>query len=257
MTRLAFSTLGCPGAPVEEVIALARRHGAKGVELRCFAGELIAPDAQAETSVQIGQTLRQAGIEVVCLASYVQAGSTGSDVDTSLHRHLELARLAGASFLRVFGGDPADAGVGDRAVGRLRDAAEAAKSYGVPILLETHDAFPTGRSVASVLERVASPSVGALWDVVNPWRAGESYADTADALRPWLAHVQVKDVAAPDRLAPVLPGKGAIDLRTFASELDRIAYTGWLSLEWEAAWYPQADPLTEALSALCRLEFLR
>jgi sugar phosphate isomerase/epimerase len=124
----------------------------------------------------------------------------------------------------------------------------------VRILLETHDAFQTGRAVADVLSRVRAAAVGALWDVVNPWRAGEPLAETAAALRPWLAHVQVKDVASVHDLAPVLPGAGAVPIEDFAAQLRRLRYSGWISLEWEAAWFPDAAPLTDALVALRTLE---
>ncbi|MEV0622038.1 sugar phosphate isomerase/epimerase family protein [Nonomuraea sp. NPDC050404] len=245
--RPAFSTLGCPGAPVEQVIGLARAYGCEGVELRCADGEILPPTATDAEAGMVGARFAEAGVEVVCLASYVRVGAPGQE--TALARHLELARLAGASFVRVFGGDPDDPGVAARAVTTLRAGAETAARSGVRILLETHDAFLTGRAVAAVLRQVASPYAGALWDVVNPWRAGEPLPVTAEALRPWLAHVQVKDVASTTDLAPVLPGTGAVPLGGFAAELTRLGYGGWTCLEWEAAWYPQAAPLAEALSA--------
>ncbi|MGW6494846.1 sugar phosphate isomerase/epimerase family protein [Nonomuraea angiospora] len=245
--RLAFSTLGCPGAPAEQVIELAREHGCEGIELRCAPGEILPPAAADAEARTVGARFAEAGIEIVCLASYVQVGMPGEEA--ALARHLELARLAGASFVRVFGGDPDDPGVAAQAVTTLRAGAGSAARSGVRILLETHDAFLTGRAVAGVLDQVGSPHVRALWDVVNPWRAGEPPAVTAEALRPWLAHVQVKDVASVTDLAPVLPGAGAVPLDAFAGELARLGYGGWTSLEWEAAWYPQAAPLYEALSA--------
>ncbi|GAA4062819.1 sugar phosphate isomerase/epimerase family protein [Nonomuraea soli] len=243
--RAAFSTLGCPGAPVEQVIA----YGFPGVELRCATGELLPPDASDRTARRVGSRLAEAGVQVVCLATYVQAGIPDDGVEESLARHIELADQVGASFVRVFGGEPGDPGVAARAAARLAACVPAAQEAGVTVLLETHDAFLTGRAVAGVLDLVASPSVGALWDVVNPWRAGEPLADTADLLRPWLRHAQVKDVASTGELAPVVPGTGAVPLEAFMAELGRIGYDGWVSLEWEAAWYPQAPALDEALPA--------
>lgn len=252
MSRLAFSTLGCPGAPVEHVAGLARRHGCGGVELRCAPGEILPPDAPDEAAVHAGRRLADAGVQVACLASYVQVGACAAGTGVALRRHIELARAVGAPYLRVFGGDPGDPGDLDtaaRAAARLAEGAEVAGQAGVRILLETHDVFLTGRSVADVLRQAASPHLGALWDVVNPWRAGEPLAATADALDGLLAHVQLKDVASPQDLAPVLPASGAVPLDAFRRLLDGIGYTGWLSLEWEAAWYPQAAPLEQALAA--------
>ncbi|WP_199547089.1 sugar phosphate isomerase/epimerase [Streptomyces sp. N35] len=250
MSRLAFSTLGCPGAPVEQVIELARRHNCGGVELRCADGEILPPDVTQEHAATVGRQLADAGIDVICLASYVQVGARAGDTGEVLLRHLELTRAVGAPYLRVFGGDPEDPDTADRAVERLAGATESAADTGVRILLETHDAFLTGRAVADVLHRAGNPpQLRALWDVVNPWRAGESLADTAAALTGLLTHVQLKDVASPQDLTPVLPSSGAVPLGEFRRLLDEIGYRGWFSLEWEAAWYPQAAPLDQALAA--------
>ncbi|NGO74746.1 sugar phosphate isomerase/epimerase [Streptomyces sp. YC504] len=250
MNRLAFSTLGCPGAPVGYVADLAGRHGCGGIELRCADGEILPPDATHEHAGTVGRQLADAGIDVICLASYVQVGARAPATGEVLQRHLELAGAAGAPYLRVFGGDPDDSGAADLAAERLAGAVEFAADTGVRILLETHDAFLTGRAVADVLHRAGNPpQLGALWDVVNPWRVGESLADTAAALTGLLTHVQLKDVASPQDLAPVLPASGAVPLEAFRRLLDEIGYSGWFSLEWEAAWYPQAAPLDQALSA--------
>ncbi len=120
---------------------------------------------------------------------------------------------------------------------------------GVDVLLETHDVFLTGEAIAGVLDGVGSPRVGALWDVVNPWRAGEAAADTANVLAPYLRHVQIKDAATPTELAPVLPGQGAVGVPGVLAGLDRIGYSGYLALEWERAWYPDALPIGDALAA--------
>jgi sugar phosphate isomerase/epimerase len=135
----------------------------------------------------------------------------------------------------------------------LRDAHDAAAAAGVTVLLETHDALLDGRAVASVLEAAATPTAGALWDVVNPWRAGEQIDTTASLLLPWVRHVQVKDVASADDLRPVIPGTGRVPLGTFLDRLADDGYGGWVSLEWEAAWHPDSAPLDDALIAFTSL----
>ena len=42
---------------------------------------------------------------------------------------------------------------------------------------------------------------------------------------------------------------GVVPLRTILSLLARSDYNGWVALEWESAWYPDAAPLDEALVA--------
>ncbi|MFF4190165.1 sugar phosphate isomerase/epimerase family protein [Nonomuraea sp. NPDC001831] len=249
MNPLAFSTLGMPGAPAAEVVATAARYGCAAVELRCAEGELVAPDTPDAELRSIARTFAAAGIGIVAVCSYTRVARPDGDPVAEVLRHVEIAEALGSPYVRVFGGvegqdDPAAA-----ATRRLADVAGRLPDNGVDVLLETHDVFLTGQAVAGVLAGVGSPRVGALWDVVNPWRAGESAAATADALAPYLRHVQIKDAASPADLAPVLPGKGAVGVPDVLAELDRIGYAGFLALEWERAWYPDAAPVGEALAA--------
>lgn len=251
--RLAFSTLGCPGVPVPEVLALARTTGASGVELRCADGEPVPPDLPLARARGVRAQFADAGVSVVCLASYVRIAAPDDDPVRDLLRHIELAQELGSRFVRVFGGfDPRPDPV-PVAAARLRQVADRIAGGPVTVLLETHDVFCAARAVASVLRQVDAPEVGALWDVVNPWRSGETAGQAAAALAPWLRHVQLKDVASTVDLAPVLPGQGVVPLAQVLCELDRLGYQGWLSLEWERAWFPQAPPLAEALAAVSRV----
>ncbi|MFE7382017.1 sugar phosphate isomerase/epimerase family protein [Streptomyces zhihengii] len=253
MNARAFSTLGCPGATLDEVIRSAHTAGVGSVELRCAPGELIAPDSTPRQTRALAGALASAGLRPVCLASYVRLAGDGDQLGP-LAAVLRRAAETGAPYVRVFcGGSGPDASQRDRAVRTLAGAVPEARRTGVGILLETHDSFLTGELVAATLEAVGSPDTGAVWDVVNPWRAGEPVARTAESLAPWVRHVQLKDVAAPDDLRPVLPGHGAVPLGEALDALARIGYRGALSLEWERAWYPDAAPLDEALAAFVQV----
>jgi sugar phosphate isomerase/epimerase len=247
-SKLAFSTLGCAGETVEQVLAHAAIGGCRGVELRCRAGELIAPDTEFDAARRLGDALRAGGLEPICLATYVQIGSA-NDVLGDLEHHLKLAAAAGVPMIRVFGGEVGDQEVPRRAVKRLREAAETSARTGVSILLETHDAMLEGRVIASVLEEAAVSTAGALWDILNPWRAGEEPETTARYLGPWLRHVHLKDAASKTELAPLIPGTGVVPINPILSLLARSSYQGWVELEWESAWYPDAPPLDDALKA--------
>ncbi|MFE9016050.1 sugar phosphate isomerase/epimerase family protein [Streptomyces cyaneofuscatus] len=254
MNRRAFSTLGCPGASVDEVVALARTGRCEGIELRCAEGQLVYPGMPAAEAGRLAAALREAGLAVPALASYVQVAADDPGVVERLAGHIDLAARLGAAQVRVFGGgtDLAD-GRRERAVRHLARAAPIAEAAGVGLALETHDTFLTGAEVAAVLEAVGSPAVGAVWDAVNPWRAGESPERTAELLGPWLRHVQLKDVASPTDLRPVVPGHGVLPLPAVLEQLGRLGFRGWISLEWERAWYPEAAPLAEALPAFHRV----
>ncbi|MFD5199168.1 sugar phosphate isomerase/epimerase family protein [Streptomyces sp. NPDC058375] len=253
MNPRAFSTLGCPGADLDEVVRLARTGPCTGVELRCVYDQLVHPELDPAAADRVVEALRRAGLAVPVLASYVQVAADEPDVVDRLARHIALAARLGAGQVRVFGGGAERPdGRRERAVRHLAEAAPIAAAAGVGIALETHDVFLTGGELAGILKAVGSPAVGAVWDAVNPWRAGESPERTAELLGPWLRHVQLKDVASPTDLRPVLPGRGVLPLGDVLAQLRRLDYAGWISLEWERAWYPEAAPLAEALPAFHR-----
>ncbi len=96
--------------------------------------------------------------------------------------------------------------------------------------------------------------MGAIWDVLHPWRVGEALPDTAAALMHYIVdgrgYVQVKDVAHPGDTTPVLQGDGTVPLTQFLDLLADGGYAGPVSLEWERFWYPHVPSLDDALGAV-------
>jgi sugar phosphate isomerase/epimerase len=246
--KLAFSTLGCSGLPLRSVADLAERTGWQGVEVRSAADEPV--HAGSPPAIRAAARADLARITPVCIASYVRVATstiTDDDCVRALLAEAQLAKDLGAGAVRVFpGGDGPDPD--NRAVRRLRAAANALPA-GVQIWLETHDSHPRGQDIARVLRRVDHPQVRAIWDIAHPWLHGEEAIRTAQLLRPWLAHVQVKDQATVDDRTPVPLGTGVLPLRHALRALADLSYQGWLSLEWERKWHPTAAPIEEALPA--------
>lgn len=249
----AFSTLGAPAASVDDLARISASSGVNVVELRCAADELLTPTTSVADASNLGRDLRSVGVTPLVVASYVRIARDQGDPVAEVVDHVRLAEAVGASFVRVFGGVERVAESRDVAAARLAETARSVAGSHVTIVIETHDVFLTGEAIADILARADSAGVGALWDVVNPWRAGEAPRETADALGPWLKHVQLKDAAAPDDLAPVLLGEGAVPVAGVLSELDRIGYSGAVALEWERVWYPDAAPIESALKPFCAL----
>jgi sugar phosphate isomerase/epimerase len=246
---LAFSTLGCSGLPLADVVDLARSTGWLGLELRAADDEPVHVGLSLEERVAARGVLESGGVTVLAVASYVKVarGEVGDDecVADAL-AHAELARDLGAPYVRVFpGAEEPGAEADARAVRRL-NAIAARLPEGVGILLETHDSHPQGVDIARVLSQV-SGDVGTIWDVMHPWRTGEPISVTKDVLAPYLKHVQVKDVLSPEERTPLPLGEGTIPLAEFYAALRELRYQGWMSLEWESKWHPEAMPLAEAL----------
>jgi sugar phosphate isomerase/epimerase len=246
---LAFSTLGCSGLPLADVVDLARSSGWLGLELRAADDEPVHVGLSPQERAAARELLEAGGVTVLAVASYVKVarGEVGDDecVADAL-AHADLARDLGAPFVRVFpGAEEPGAEADARAVRRL-NAIAAQLPQDVTILLETHDSHPQGVDIARVLYQV-SGDVGTIWDVMHPWRTGEPISVSKDVLAPYLKHVQVKDVLSPTERTPLPLGAGTIPLDEFYAALSELGYQGWMSLEWESKWHPEAVPLAEAL----------
>ncbi|AIY03305.1 hypothetical protein ART_3706 [Arthrobacter sp. PAMC 25486] len=69
---LAFSTLGCPGDTLAQVIDTARDAGATGLEIRVADGQFAHPGMDKAARATIASALADARLTLVTLASYVR-----------------------------------------------------------------------------------------------------------------------------------------------------------------------------------------
>lgn len=241
---LAFSTLGCPGWSWEQILRAAQDYGYDAIELRGLEDEMDLPRAAPFTPARRADARRQveeAGLSVCCVSS---SGTVAKNNVDHVRAHAELARDLGCPLVRVFGGSldadrPHEETIREAAE-TLRTFGDAAQDEGVSIVLETHDAFSTGRQVAELLTLAAHPAVYALWDLHHPVRQGEVGQTTHHYLAPLTRHVHVKDSRAG---AYTLMGQGDVPLVTLLDLLLDGGYDGPLSVEWEKRWHPEiADP---------------
>ncbi|MEC4018106.1 sugar phosphate isomerase/epimerase family protein [Streptomyces sp. H27-D2] len=250
--RLAFSTLGIPGTPVTDVVRLAVDHGYHGVELRAHPEEPVHTGLSLERRADVVERFKAAGVEILSLAGYVRVAEAGEDepVLAELRTLLALARDLGAPFVRVFpgGGDQSAEEADATAARRLGAIAPHAADLGVRVLLETHDSHRRGADVARIIGPVGHRNVGALWDVMHTWLAGEEPAASYAALAPQLGYVQVKDIASAEDSAPLPLGAGALPLAECLRALSRDGWDGWLCWEYEKRWHPQAAELPALLT---------
>jgi sugar phosphate isomerase/epimerase len=250
--RYAFSTLACPGWPIDEAIDAASRFGYAGLELRLLDGEVIDPRADREAVLRGAALAREAGLAVCALDSSCRltepdAQRRHAEIET-LRRWIDLAAATAAPVVRVFGGPDTpgrsvQAGTATAAE-VLNEIAPDAEASGVTIALETHDSFSSAQRVAAVLSQVPSPAIGCLWDMLHTHLAGEAPDEVAELIGPRIRHVHVKDgTHATGSLRLTLLGDGEAPLVGSLRMLDAIGYDGWISVEWEKKWHPEiAEP---------------
>lgn len=269
---LAFSTLGCPGDSLAQVIATADASGATGLELRAADGEFVFPAMTAAARAEVSEQLTAAGLTVLSLASYVKvcaplpgtlpsddagalAGSGTNDpmlaellAAVELAADLSAGNARDGAQVRVFPGadlapcipgeEPSAAMAAADLLGarRLNAAAQLASERGVTMLLETHDSHPRASDIARILAHVdAGAPVKVIWDLMHPWRHDEAPARTAELLEDSLAYAQYKDGVRNTEghaVTLTLPGEGALPLVEMQSLASGIAARQGIADPW-------------------------
>ena len=257
--KLSFSTLGCPNYTVDQVVQIAVDNGYQGVEIRQIRGEVQLQNLEEFQPAGIAATRRKferSGLEVICINSGIRFNSPDPAERAkqlqSVTTNCEIASALGAKYVRVFGGpfpERQDHHVTFRLVREgLNRAVDEANSHGIVPLLETHDGFSTGKSSRELLDGI-SGEIGVIWDILHPYRNGESIADTIKAIAPMIRHVHIKDSSEFNGLAfdIKLPGEGIVPIAAAVTALKSIGYEDFLSFEWEKGWHPEVPEPEVAL----------
>ncbi|PZG25854.1 sugar phosphate isomerase/epimerase [Spongiactinospora gelatinilytica] len=249
---LAVSTLGMPGAGLQDACLIAVMGRCDGLELRAHPDTGVHAEMGQPERARARGLLARSRLRAAAISGYVRIAADGPDeaVLGALRADVSLAADLGAPFVRVFPGGDGSAEDDERAARRLRAIAPHALETGVRVLVETHDSHPTGAAVRRLLAAADEPgATGAVWDILHTWRAGETPAQTYAALRDHLGYVQIKDAASAEDPTPVPLGEGGVPLDAVHDTLSEAGYDGWISLEWERTWYPEVPPVEDIIPA--------
>lgn len=258
--KLAFSTLGCPGWELREIVAAARRWGYEGVELRAVGGSLDLLGRPEFSPAQVATTQKyfaDEGVEICCVDTSCafhspDASERANQVKIAL-AHAEMAAKLGAPLIRIFP-DKIQSGAEreetrDWIAAGLREIAEHAPD-GVEVGLETHGDFARAEYSAEIATLANHPKVKLIWDVANSVAAGDEIEHAARIVRPYLAHVHLRDakpVSGSEHWLPVLAGAGRVSFAGAVAAITSLNYEGFVSFEWEKYWRPEIEEPEVAL----------
>jgi len=252
--KLAFSTLGCPDWDLKEVVAGAHKYGYDGIELRALKGSLDLPRCDEFAAPQIAATrnyLEREGIQICCVDTSctfhaIDASERAAQVQMAL-AHAELAGKLGAPLIRVF---PDKIQPGAQRV-ETRDWIAAClheiarrMPEGVEVALETHGDFARAEAAVEIVEFANHPKVKLIWDVANSVAAGDTIKHAAVIVRPYLAHIHLRDgkpVSGSEHWLPVLAGHGRVSFADALAAIRELDYDGFISFEWEKYWHPEIE----------------
>lgn len=250
VSKLAFSTLGCPKWELSKILEFAQANGFAGVELRGLMGSLDLPSRPQFAPERIAQTKKEIaddGIKIACLSSstelHVADAAKRTEGIADGKRFIDLAQVLGAPYVRVFGNKFED-GTREEVIARvaagIHEMAEYAGPQGVTVILESHGDFVDSPTLQEVLTRANSKHAGLLWDAHHTYVDGHEQPEhTVAELGKWIRHTHLKDSVpeGKDRKY-VLTGKGDVPVERQVEALRKIDYQGYYCFEWEKVWHP-------------------
>jgi sugar phosphate isomerase/epimerase len=253
---------------LEVAVRLAVRYGLDGVELRTVWNKPVQHLTDAEVT-RVRELLDAHELATAAIASPVfkceleDEAALRDNLDY-LRSCARIAQQLGTDIIRVFTfwkRGPAEP-IWDTIKRRFAPAIPVAEEAGVILAIENEHACycSTAAKTKRFVAELDSPVVRVVWDPANEVHAEEGitpYPDAYELVRPFVAHMHVKDSARdPETKIAALTalGEGEIDWRGQLRDLLGSHYDGYASLEthWRPATLPEdgigADG--EELSAL-------
>jgi sugar phosphate isomerase/epimerase len=251
---ISFSTLACPDWHWQTILQQAAHAGYTGLELRGILRQMDLTQCPEFSAGRIQESLdelqahqlRIVGLGASTKLHEYEPATRQEHLDEA-RRFIDLAQQLKASFVRVFPDkfppeQPRQATI-ERIVSGLWELGEYAKDSDVRVVLETHGDVRDCATILEIMEAVAMPNVGIIWDVSHMFITHqEAPADVFRQLKNYIFHVHIKDcVRTDDGIRYVLLGEGIIPIETTLKVLAEDGYEGFYSLEWEKLWHPELE----------------
>jgi len=240
--KLSFSIRGWQGYTWEDFCRAAAEMRLQGIELHDIHGSAFSGKDSPFYKYNAAATVRrlyERGLSIPCLDSLsdLSDASRADDNRREILDCVETARNLRVPYVRIHatGARGSDTAPVTDCIAAVLGEAEAA---GVTLLLETVAVFADTAALRDVLNRFASDSLGALWDMHHPWcDCGEDPETTITNLGAYIRHVHIKDsrpVGGERRYC--LLGEGDLPIADMMRALSSVNYDGFLSLEWDPQW---------------------
>jgi len=224
----------------DDQLAQLGRMGIRNLDLRSAWGRNVL-DLTVDDVARLRASLAAQGARVSLIGSPIGKSEIGREAAFEaerLERALRMAEAFETRSLRVFSFYPAGVDVGacrEEVLARLERLTARAAREGVTLLLENEADLWADRPerCRELLEAIDSPNLRMTLDTGNFAALGVRSVDEAyPLLRPYLVHVQIKDVRRRDgEVTTTVPGEGDGQIRELLAALRRDGYRGFLALE--------------------------
>ena len=254
---------------LDEQIRVCRENHVTHFELR-GVNNLNVLDFDAPLRREIKAKLAEHGMGVASIGSPIGKVKVTDSWDAHFERFkiaVESAEFFAAPFIRVFSYYPPDSGGDPRAyrnevLRRMSAQVDYIRDRDVVLVHENEIKIygEKGAQCLDLMRSIDSPKLRCAFDFANFVQAGERPIDNWAALKPYTAHIHIKDaLRGSGKVVPA--GKGDGDLEAILPDAWRSGYRGFLSLEPHLAKHEQFSGFSgpdlfktaaDALKDLCR-----
>ncbi len=252
--RLSFSTKGWHGRSFSELCDTASELRFSGIELHNIKNPLFTdPDSffSDHKTVSTLRMLHDKKLSIPCIDSICDPADESSlaaseEEITTCIRYAESFRIPCIRLHMKEHGE----GSMETVHAFVSDMLPKAEAAGVTLLIETSGLFSDTKKLRAFLDRFASDSLAALWDVyASFFMANETPDKTIENLGAYVRHIHVKDARRTDNTPEYcLMGDGELPIGELVLSLRSVNYSGMVSLEWDPAWCPEIDDMEIILS---------
>jgi sugar phosphate isomerase/epimerase len=211
-----------------------KRQGVTHIELRGVAGKNVL-DFDKSMRVEIKQKLADNGLGVIGIGSPIGKVKLSEPFGPHFERFklaVELAEFFDAPFVRIFSYYEAFPNGRAEVLRRLQEKIDYVQSYR-PVLVHENERHIYGELGASCLDlhqNLDSPKFRAAFDFANFVQAGEDPLDNWPLLKPYTAHIHIKDALhGSGKVVPAGEGDGHV--AEILKDAYASGYNGFLSFE--------------------------
>jgi sugar phosphate isomerase/epimerase len=238
---------------LEESLAGIAAAGFKSVELASVPGwtEHVRRNASAEEIAHVKDLLNAHGLTPVSLAGHSDLVSEAGVAE--FRKALNIAEKLGISYVTTStGGHDASSGGSleeqrNHFMAHIRPLADEAAAIGITICLETHGGLlATGNISKKLIEDIGKSNIGINYDPGNViFYGGVRPEDDIKTSADTVKHMHCKDqIGGPGVWNFPAVGSGEVNFAAIFAELDKVGFTGPVSIEIEfqgEPWPPLAD----------------
>ncbi len=259
--KLSFSTKGWHDHTFEDFCDMAASLGYAGVEIHNIHGSMFVDRDGTPYDFAAAATLRrlyEKKLTIPCL-DVLSDPSDANAVpvcEEEIRHAIELATGLHIPYIRL---RTAAAGEADAPAALENTAAliarvlPVAEAKGATLLLETSGLFCRSDVLRDLLDRFASDSLGALWQLSAAHFGGEESPEMViKNLGAYVRHVHFCDTRREgEGLEFCLAGEGELPVGDIMLALRSVNYDGYISLVWDPRWCEELDDMEIILSQFC------